>query len=320
MFDSHCHLDFIKRRCETRDFKFEGHDDHEAPKGPKGPKGTFDFSTLKELKQKLPMEFTKDFKGCIAVWCQPYTWMVKNYDEMFYNDPDVWYTFGCHPHFAEDFDASVILALRRALRHPKVVALGEIGLDYSRKGKNFKIQDVVFRMQLKLAMEYKLPICLHIRNADDDGMKIMLEEQVPYDYPIHLHCFTGCWADCQSWITRYSKLKVGFTIVRGNEAVLTKIPLDRILLETDSPYFYPHPGHINRIAADIARVKKVRISDVSRANLKNVAEVYKINLEVSEHLVEINTPEYSNMATPEPPVCEEYLEEHEGDECRIYVK
>ena len=302
MFDTHCHLDFMKRKFERSD---RGEDEHDAHKGPKGPL----FSTFKDLKRKLPNEFTKDFKGCIAVWCQPETWMVRNYDEMFNNDEDVWYTFGCHPHFAEEFDVSALMALRRALKHPKVVALGEIGLDYSQKGrKNYEIQGLVFRMQLKLAMEYKLPICLHVRNADSDGMKIMLEEQVPYDYPIHLHCFTGCWPDCQSWMKRYSKLKVGFTIARGNEDVLLKIPLDRILLETDSPYFYPHPGHVNRIAAEIARVKNIKISDVSIANLKNVAEVYKINLTVSEHLEEYNTPEYSNMATPERPVCEEYLE------------
>ena len=125
MFDTHCHLDFMMGRLE----KAEEEQEFVGAKG-------LNFSTFEELKAKHPFEFPQNFKGCIAVFCKPDLWMFKNFDDMFSGDKDVWFTFGCHPHFAEDFDVSVVQALRNALRHPKVVALGEIGLDYSRKNRS----------------------------------------------------------------------------------------------------------------------------------------------------------------------------------------
>ena len=101
------------------------------------------------------------------------------------------YTFGVHPHFSDQLDSSAFCALKNASKLPKVVALGEMGLDYKKTKCSKEMQKSAFRVQLRLAMQLKLPIVLHIRNADEDGLQIMAEENIPPDHPIHLHCFTG---------------------------------------------------------------------------------------------------------------------------------
>ena len=98
-----------------------------------------------------------------------------------------------HPHFADQLDCVAFGALKKALTFRKVVALGEIGLDYKKSKHDKEMQVGAFRTQLNLAIEMKLPIVLHIRNADDHAMQIMAEEKVPANWPIHLHCFTGLY-------------------------------------------------------------------------------------------------------------------------------
>ena len=189
-----------------------------------------------------------------------------------------------------------------------------MGLDYKKTKCSKEMQKSAFRVQLRLAMQLKLPIVLHIRNADEDGLQIMAEESIPPDHPIHLHCFTGlvdclvyimftkvksslgCWVDCQSWMKRYTHLKVGFTIVEGLTDVVKNIPLDKILLETDAPYFFKgtrshssqhlisHPGHVQYVAKKVAELKEVPYKDVINANLKNAIEVYNLAEVVSEKI------------------------------------
>ena len=285
-FDTHCHLDFIHQKLEA----LENENPHNE---------RLVFNNFRELKEKFSSEFT-DFRGCITNFCDPGLFMNNNYEEMFKYDLDVWYTFGVHPHFADQLDSSVFCALKNALKLPKVVALGEMGLDYKKTKCSKEMQKNAFRVQLRLALSLKLPIVLHIRNADEDGLQIMAEENIPTDHPIHLHCFTGliylvpiilkrikifslgCWTDCQSWMKRYTRLKVGFTIVEGLTDVVKNIPLDKILLETDAPYFFKgtrghgfaHPGHVQYIAHKVAELKQVSYNDVINTNFKNVKEVY----------------------------------------------
>eukprot|EP00093_Oithona_nana_P006193 06193.XXX_216761_217712_1 [CDS] Oithona nana genome sequencing. len=276
-FDTHCHLDFIQQKLEG----LENSDDNLL-------KGRLVFKNFRELKEKYSSEFTSDFRGCITNFCDPGLFMNKNYEEMFKHDQDVWYTFGVHPHFSDQLDSSAFCALKNALKLPRVVALGEMGLDYKKTKCSKEMQKSAFRVQLRLAMQLKLPIVLHIRNADEDGLQIMAEESIPPDHPIHLHCFTGCWVDCQSWMKRYTHLKVGFTIVEGLTDVVKNIPLDKILLETDAPYFFKgtrshssqhlisHPGHVQYVAKKVAELKEVPYTDVINANLKNAIEVYNL--------------------------------------------
>lgn len=97
------------------------------------------------------------------------------------NDANVWKTFGVHPHHADDFDMVTFMALNNLLtKSTRVVALGEIGLDYSPKNSVSRdIQKRVFDLQLRMAMDLKLPVCLHLRDSDDDGLQILKEVCLP---------------------------------------------------------------------------------------------------------------------------------------------
>ncbi len=91
-------------------------------------------------------------------------------------EPGVNFLFGCHPHFADDFDYARKIALKSLVSRPGVVGLGEIGLDYSEKNKcSTETQKKTFAVQLQMAIEKDLPLCLHIRNATEDGMEVMAE-------------------------------------------------------------------------------------------------------------------------------------------------
>lgn len=274
LIDSHCHLDFIFSRLQG------------LPESP---------STFKEFKKQFKDEFPlRSFSGCIAVFCEPAKWMKNGYEEMAHQDPNVWCTYGVHPHYADDFDTATFYALEKLLKtDSKVVALGEIGLDYSTKNSvDHDVQKRVFELQLLLARQNDFPICLHIRNADDDGLEILEKVNLSKKHKIHLHCFNGSWETCQRWLQKYSNLKVGFTpMITFRQAsqlhkVVEAIPLERILLETDAPYFLPrqatsklgfsHPGLVIHTAAQVAHLKRIPIEDVIEATHANVQEVYGI--------------------------------------------
>jgi len=276
LIDTHCHLDFLFDRLRFQ----------------KGEK----FSTFRAFKQEYIQEFSeKSFSGCIAVFCEPQKWGKYGYEDALLSDHDVWCTFGVHPHHSDDFDTEVYLTLLELLKRERVVALGEIGLDYSQNNHvDHEIQKRTFLLQMNLALERDLAVCLHIRQAFEDGLWILDEAKVPETYRIHLHCFNSNWDECQEWMRRYPNLKVGFTPMitfaknRHLHDVVRKIPLSRILLETDSPYFLPrqeptsltggmsHPGFVIHTAAQIAHLKKVPIRDVIEANRRNVLEIYGI--------------------------------------------
>jgi len=276
LIDTHCHLDFLFDRLRFQ----------------KGEK----YSTFKAFKQDYIQEFSeKCFSGCIAVFCEPQKWGKFGYEDSLLSDHDVWCTFGVHPHHSDDFDTEVYLTLLELLKRERVVALGEIGLDYSQNNHvDHDIQKRTFLLQMNLALERDLAVCLHIRRAFEDGLWILDEAKVPQTYRIHLHCFNSDWDECQEWMRRYPNLKVGFTPMitfaknKHLHEVVRKIPLSRILLETDSPYFLPrqepisltngmsHPGMVIHTAAQIAHLKEVPIRDVIEANRRNVLEIYGI--------------------------------------------
>ena len=183
--------------------------------------------------------------------------------------------------------------LETLLRHDKVAALGEIGLDYSYKNDiDRDVQKASFMTQLELAMANNLAVCLHIREADQDGQNVLEEAKVPRNYPIHLHCFNSSWEVCESWLNKYSKLKIGITpLITYDNAdnlheVVQNIPLNRLILETDSPYFLPkdmdsisgysHPGFIIHSALSVAKCKNISVEEVIEANQNSVKEIYNV--------------------------------------------
>ncbi|KAL1438666.1 hypothetical protein MTO96_047859 [Rhipicephalus appendiculatus] len=161
------------------------------------------------------------------------------------SEEGVWGAFGCHPLMARLYNEDVEEAMVTALEHPQVVALGEIGLDYSSNNKcDHLVQQRVFRQQLTLARKGKLPLVIHSRDASHDTLWI-LKEEMPVDWCLHWHCFTGGWTDAQQWLDTFPNLSMGLTPLVGfrNAGPLAevgrRIPLDRLLLEADAPYFLP---------------------------------------------------------------------------------
>ena len=289
VFDSHCHLDFAYRRL-----KREGQ------------------GYVQSLEQCLAVDgedLGTSFGGCVANFCHPDDWcqgrsgrLVSKDIENTMRDRRVSITIGCHPHYADRMrgsrmdQLSLLVSGRSEYLPRKVVALGECGLDYSRKNTVDKsLQMKVFSEQLKIALKYMLPLVLHIRDAEDDGYAVLSAAGVPSDWPIHRHCFTGGWEEASEWLKRYPASKIGITGVATYQSagkvrgVVRKMPLDRILLETDAPYFLPDrvdrnkyhrsfalPGHVIHVAAQVAAIKGVELRTVLEQNLINVHDVYKV--------------------------------------------
>jgi len=280
VFDTHCHLEFIQKRMGS-------------------------FAHLSDCMELDGLNLKNKFAGCIVNFCQPSEWSGGRDEDQVSSlilaaacDSRVGVTLGCHPHFADQMSAKRWLQMERLIAQREypgltIVAAGECGLDYSKKNRVSRdIQAQTFRRHLELALKYRLPIILHIRDATEDGLQALKSVGVPSDYPIHLHCFTSSLEVASMWLSSYSELKIGVTgLITYPQAwqlrkVVKEIPLTKLLLETDAPYFLPHkaltrvhncsfPGHVFHVAAAVAEVKGVSLIEVLQQNLKNSQLIYR---------------------------------------------
>ncbi|XP_013409413.1 uncharacterized protein LOC106173000 [Lingula anatina] len=267
--DTHCHIDFLFRRT--------------------GFKGTF-----AKYRSQNEATFPASYEGCVAVFCEPHSFKVQGgLWRDIVQEEGVWGAFGCHPKCATDYTLVSDQGLQACLRHPKTVALGEIGLDYSGKFGSLKEkQKLVFVKQLQMAMDRGLPLVIHCREAEDDCFEIM-KTMVPKDWKIHRHCFTRDWQEASRWVAFFPNLFVGLTpLVTYSSAVEVHqvarcLPLDRLLLETDAPYFVPHgvrrdemqyshPGLAVVVADEVAMWKGVTTHEVLKACRENTRKMYGI--------------------------------------------
>ena len=153
--------------------------------------------------------------------------------------PFVYASVGSHPDSADEVNEQVLDAYRQMAQHPKVLAIGEIGLDYYYETIPRQTQIQAFRLQMELARELKLPVIVHERNAHDDGMKVVKEFK---DVTGVFHCYSGSAEMARQLVDM--GWYIGFTGVltfkNARKAVETaqRIPLDRIVLETDKPSFF----------------------------------------------------------------------------------
>ena len=185
--------------------------------------------------------------------------------------PDVWCSVGIHPHEAENAllaDAAPLLA---ETRHPKVVGIGETGLDYYYEHSPREPQIANFRAHIAAARESRLPLIVHTRDADADTIAILREEMGKGAFTGLIHCFTG------TQLLADEALALGFYISvsgiatfknsRGLREVINSVPLERLLVETDAPYLAPVPlrGKINEPAFVIHTAKML-------ADLKGIGE------------------------------------------------
>lgn len=161
-------------------------------------------------------------------------------------EPDVFASVGIHPHEADAHQDLGRAVLLEATQHPKVVAIGETGLDYYYDRSDRGAQQKLFRMHIDVARETALPLIIHTRDAEDDTHAILADEMERGAFPALIHCFTAS----QDFAEKV--LKLGLTIslsgivtfknARALQEVAKIIPDDRVLVETDSPFLAPVPN------------------------------------------------------------------------------
>ena len=197
----------------------------------------------------------------------------------------VYAAVGSHPDDAAQVDEARIAVYRELCKDPRVKAIGEIGLDYHYEDPPRDVQQRAFRMQLALAQELSLPVVVHEREAHEDGLRII--DEFP-DVTGVFHCFSGSWELAKELVKR--GWYIGFTGVvtfknaRKAVEVAEKIPLDRILIETDCPYMAPEPYRGRRndpslvpfVAKKIAQLRGITAEEVAAATAENARRLFRI--------------------------------------------
>jgi TatD DNase family protein len=205
--------------------------------------------------------------------------------------PAVYAAVGVHPHEAAGWGSESIAALRALAVHPKVVALGEIGLDYYREREPRDVQRAVFAAQLALAAELGLPVVVHNREADADVLP-MIAAAPPRPDQLRaragvLHCFVGdrALAETAMQLGLYLSFAGNLTFRRADalRAVAADLPAERVLIETDSPFLSPEPrrgrpnapAQVRLVAEKLAEIRREPLEQTARQTSDNARTLFR---------------------------------------------
>ncbi|WP_433746089.1 TatD family hydrolase [Falsibacillus pallidus] len=195
---------------------------------------------------------------------------------------------GWHPVDAIDMTEEDLKWIEELSAHPKVVALGEMGLDYHWDKSPKDIQKEVFRKQIRLAKKVKLPIVIHNREATQDIVDILKEENAGEVGGI-MHCFSGSAETAKECIDMNFYISLGGPVTFKNakkpKEVAVEVPMDRLLIETDCPYLAPHPNrgkrnepaYVKLVAEQIAELKGMEFEEVAKKTTENAKKLFGIN-------------------------------------------
>lgn len=200
--------------------------------------------------------------------------------------PNVYCSVGTHPHHAEEEDGISIDELIALTQHPKVVALGEAGLDYFYEHGSHEAQARGFRTHIAAARETGLPLVIHTREADEDCGHILEEEMAKGAFLAVLHCYTGGRELAMKAVAL--GLYIGFTGILtfkksdALRALAAELPQDRILVETDAPYLAPgkfrgkrnEPSYVMETAKVLAGTRGVSFDEISRQTTENFFRLF----------------------------------------------
>ncbi|MEK3888927.1 TatD family hydrolase [Bacillus sp. FSL K6-3431] len=194
---------------------------------------------------------------------------------------------GWHPVDAIDMTEDDLIWIEGIAAHPKVVALGEMGLDYHWDKSPKSVQQDVFRRQIRLARKLNLPITIHNREATQDIVQILKEEKA-YEVGGIMHCFSGSAEVAKECIDLNFYISLGGPVTFKNakkpKEVAVQVPIDRLLIETDCPYLAPHPyrgkrnepAFVKFVAEEIAELKGLSLDEVAQATTANAKKVFNI--------------------------------------------
>jgi TatD DNase family protein len=211
----------------------------------------------------------------------------------------IYASLGIHPHHAHDSGPdqwpSLEKRLRELLKNPKVVAIGEFGLDYFRMRNTREEQECLFRRQLDLARELDKPVVIHCRDAHADLQKVLLEyypETAPkFELPRPngvIHCFSGVFSDAQVYMMHGFLMGIDGPVTYPNAKLLQenvlRFPVERMVLETDCPYLPPQairgqrndPAQIPAIAAAVAKIKRKTTDEIAERTTRNARVLFRI--------------------------------------------
>ncbi len=195
---------------------------------------------------------------------------------------------GWHPVDAIDMNDQHLHMLEELAAHPKVVALGEMGLDYHWDKSPKEVQKEVFRKQIRLAKKVNLPIIIHNREADDDIVEILDEEEASSVGGI-MHCFSGDREMAKRCLEMNFHISFGGPVTFKNaqlpKEVAKMVPLERLLIETDCPYLAPHPyrgkrnepAYVKLVAEQIAQLREMSFEELAMQTTKNAKKLFGIN-------------------------------------------
>ncbi|MDL5143711.1 TatD family hydrolase [Bacillus atrophaeus] len=207
--------------------------------------------------------------------------LIKEYDFMYA-------AIGWHPVDAIDMTDEDLLWIKELSAHEKVVAIGEMGLDYHWDKSPKDVQKEVFRKQIALAKEVRLPIIIHNRDATEDVVTILKEEGAEAVGGI-MHCFTGSVEVARQCMDMNFYLSFGGPVTFKNakkpKEVVKEIPNDRLLIETDCPFLTPHPfrgkrnepSYVKYVAEQIAELKGMTYEEVAAVTTENAKRLFRIN-------------------------------------------
>ena len=199
----------------------------------------------------------------------------------------IYAAIGWHPVDAIDFTDKDLAWIEELAAHPKVVALGEMGLDYHWDKSPKDIQKEVFRKQIQLAKKLNMPIIIHNREATMDIIEILKEEDAKEVGGI-MHCYNDSVDYIQECLDMNFYISLGGPVTFKNatlpKEVAVKMPLDRLLVETDAPFLTPHPyrgkrnepAYVKIIAEEIAKLREISLEELSKATTKNAFTLFNI--------------------------------------------
>lgn len=198
---------------------------------------------------------------------------------------NVYASVGVHPDH-EDEDEPTVARLTELAKHPKVVAIGETGLDYFRLKGDLEWQRERFRVHIQAARESGKPLIIHTREAAADTLRIMQEEGAGEIGGV-MHCFTESWEVAEAAIAMGFYISFSGIVTFKNalsiKEVARKVPLENMLIETDSPYLAPvpyrgktnEPAYVKYVAEEIAKLRNIPIEDVAEATTRNFFNLFK---------------------------------------------
>ena len=195
--------------------------------------------------------------------------------------PSVYATVGFHPHESKIAEKNYINVLESMTSNIKVVAIGEMGLDFYYNHSNKDIQEKVFLEQLELANSVNLPAVIHSRSADIETINIIKKAKNTNGV---IHCFSSDLKQARKILelNYYISFTGLITFVDELHDVVKNIPLNKILIETDSPYLSPkpfrgkrnEPSYVIKIAEKISEIKNIKINEVSKVTSKNTLQLF----------------------------------------------